>query len=42
MTTASRFVMLSISFSASMVIEVSGMAWTSYESSEPSSSGFEA
>ena len=36
---ASRFVMPSISFSASIVIEVSGTAWTSYDSSEPSSSG---
>ncbi len=36
---ASRFVIPSISFSASIVIEVSGIACTSYASSEPSSIG---
>ena len=36
---ASRFVIPSISFSASIVIVVSGIACTSNDSSEPSSSG---
>ena len=39
---ASRFVIPSISFSASIVIEVRGIGWTSYPSSDPSSSGFPA
>ena len=39
---ASRFVIPSISFSASIVIDVSGIACTSYDSSEPSSIGLAA